>query len=360
MKKIIWIALLVGFVLLGVSSVFAQGDPKTVVIRVWNQNGTDYPTGADAPGVEDGLAFFGYLKDASNGWAHSDTCIPGGPSGAHYDAISLEVHHISILCGNFTAFNWVAGDSLIVKATDVEDPYAGESNTYRLLLNGDEQQDGPDFALPVVLSSFTAIGGDTEITLRWRTECEMENIGFHLYRSLEKEGEYVCITRELIRGMGSSAWGEVYTYVDKRLINGRTYWYKLEDVAMDGTTRLHGPISAMLPMDLEADEMIPRETEMAQRNLPASYVLHQNAPNPFNSSTMIRYRLLKSQHVSLVIYDVLGSPIRPLVSEAQSAGYYEVPWDGRDAQGAPVGSGTYLARMEAGELIQVCRMMLLR
>ena len=101
--------------------------------------------------------------------------------------------------------------------------------------------DGP---LPVELSSFTASAGDATITLRWTTASELNNLGFHVYRGLQKEGPYERITAERIEGAGSSTMPRTYTFSDVRLKNGLVYYYKLEDVSLAGVKEMHGPIAA--------------------------------------------------------------------------------------------------------------------
>lgn len=72
-------------------------------------------------------------------------------------------------------------------------------------------------------------------------------------------------------------------------------------------------------------------------------------PNPFNPATRIRYRLERDSAVPLVdlrVLDLRGRLVRTLASGRQPGGaQYEVAWDGRDAAGVPVASGTYLVSL---------------
>lgn len=67
-----------------------------------------------------------------------------------------------------------------------------------------------------------------------------------------------------------------------------------------------------------------------------------NFPNPFNSSTTIRYELPGTSNVTLKIYDVMGHQVRVLVNGTQDYGKQEINWDGKDENGVLVGSGSYL------------------
>ena len=101
--------------------------------------------------------------------------------------------------------------------------------------------------------------------------------------------------------------------------------------------------------------------------LPGTFALHPNMPNPFNPETTIRYDLAvlsrggaEAMGVRLAIYNMAGQLIRVLVDAAQRPGRYSIEWDGRDAQSREVGSGVYLYRLQAGDQVQVRRMLLLR
>src|SRR6266581_1698648 len=99
-------------------------------------------------------------------------------------------------------------------------------------------------ATAVELMSFEASPLDSAVELRWETGSELNNLCFHLYRSLSAEGPYERITSAVIPGLGSSPVGASYRYVDGGLANGTTYFYELEDIETTGKTRLYGPVWA--------------------------------------------------------------------------------------------------------------------
>ena len=94
--------------------------------------------------------------------------------------------------------------------------------------------------------------------------------------------------------------------------------------------------------------------------LPTAFGLHQNAPNPFNPVTEIRFDLPEPAMVELSIYDLLGQQVRRLVSEETTAGFYGAIWDGRDNAGQHVASGVYIYVLRAGAFRDVRKMTLLR
>jgi hypothetical protein len=95
--------------------------------------------------------------------------------------------------------------------------------------------------------------------------------------------------------------------------------------------------------------------------LPTELALHQNFPNPFNSTTEIRLSLPRAMHVELCIFNVLGRTegVR-LMDAVLPAGTHRVQWDGTDVGGNAAASGLYICRLQAGSLMQSRKMILLR
>jgi hypothetical protein len=112
--------------------------------------------------------------------------------------------------------------------------------------------------------------------------------------------------------------------------------------------------------EINLDQLVTGVAE--EQRKPEQFELAQNFPNPFNSSTIIRYSLPAESYVSLKIYDAAGREIRTLVDETVPRGIHSVTWDGRNEAGAPVPSGMYLYRMtvnKAGVSNQQAKKMLL-
>ena len=81
-------------------------------------------------------------------------------------------------------------------------------------------------------------------------------------------------------------------------------------------------------------------------DIPETFTLFTNYPNPFNPSTTIRYSLPASASIRLNIYNLNGEKVRTLANKHQSAGTFEISWNGRDDNGLPVASGIYIYRMD--------------
>ena len=93
---------------------------------------------------------------------------------------------------------------------------------------------------------------------------------------------------------------------------------------------------------------------------PAEFALAQNHPNPFNAVTTIPFQLAAPAGVELTLYNAAGQKIRTLFAGHLSAGRYRSQWDGRDATGRMVASGTYFYRLRAGAYLATKQLILLK
>jgi hypothetical protein len=95
--------------------------------------------------------------------------------------------------------------------------------------------------------------------------------------------------------------------------------------------------------------------------IPDRYVLDQNYPNPFNPTTSIEFELPAATTVSVRVYNVMGQLVRTLVdAEMKEAGRHGVVWDGRNAAGYRVASGTYVYTLDYGDSRKARSMVLLK
>ena len=94
--------------------------------------------------------------------------------------------------------------------------------------------------------------------------------------------------------------------------------------------------------------------------LPTGPQLQQNAPNPFNSETVISWFLLEPGPVRVEVFALNGQRVAVLRDGPRKAGYHRLHWDGRDDEGRPLASGVYLYRLVTGESVLTRKLTLLR
>ena len=125
---------------------------------------------------------------------------------------------------------------------------------------------------------------------------------------------------------------------------------------------LFGPFRLAEDIVLYLHESTPTYASISRTSFEAPSASHLGPiyPNPFNADTRIAYRIAEPGPIRLVVYSLLGQPVRTLVDQVQDAGSYEVQWDARNRQGTTVASGVYLTRLHHPGGVQSLRLLFLR
>lgn len=180
-------------------------------------------------------------------------------------------------------------------------------------------------AVPVELAFFSARPEANRVVLNWTTVSESDNYGFYVQRRTNSDPIWETIGFE--KGVGTTSVPQSYSFIDEHVVGG-AYYYRLKQQDFDGSFNLSPEIKA---------EIVT----------PGEFVLFQNYPNPFNAVTSIKYELAEQCIVTLVIFNILGQPIKNLVQqEFQPAGVYQVNWDGENENGEKVTSGIYYMQLQ--------------
>ncbi len=98
-----------------------------------------------------------------------------------------------------------------------------------------------------------------------------------------------------------------------------------------------------------------QEGIMIGLDIPTSYALNQNFPNPFNPTTTISYQIPKDGPVTIKIFDALGREVTTLVDEFKSAGQYSVKFDA-----SHLSTGIYFYSIKSGDFNAVKKMALIK
>ncbi|NQV42887.1 MAG: PD40 domain-containing protein [Candidatus Marinimicrobia bacterium] len=183
------------------------------------------------------------------------------------------------------------------------------------------------------------LSDDWTVHLSWESPTDEDFRVFRIYR--DASPDFVPSELSLISEI------DLPEYDDELTVDGE-YWYRVSAVDIHGNESEASSALNVLVVSIET------------ALLPTEYVLHQNYPNPFNPTTTIHYGLPEESHVSLVIYDVRGIQIQALKSGHQSAGWYDVVWNGETADGKTISTGIYFARLVAGDYSQVVKMLFLK
>ena len=90
-------------------------------------------------------------------------------------------------------------------------------------------------------------------------------------------------------------------------------------------------------------------------DIPVQFHLYSNFPNPFNSTSVIKYSIPQSSNVIIKVFDILGNEIETLVNEEKSIGIYKITWT---ADNLP--SGIYLYQLRASSYLQTRKMVIMK
>lgn len=192
--------------------------------------------------------------------------------------------------------------------------------------------------LPVELSSFSAVGNQNGVNLKWETATEVNNYGFDVERKIHTSTSLSVTAWEkvgFVNGNGNSNSPKTYSFRDENPNGGSKFQYRLKQIDNDGQFKYSNIVEI---------EIVPTQFELSQ-----------NYPNPFNPTTNINYELPIKSNVCLKIFDILGNEIVTLVNEEKEAGYYELKYNAKD-----LASGIYFYNISAGEFNRTKKMLLLR
>jgi hypothetical protein len=172
----------------------------------------------------------------------------------------------------------------------------GLSGFYDFVLAGDSTSQ----ALPVELSSFTAVVNQRNVRLDWTSSSESNNAGFDIERS---SSEGVWSAEGHVAGNGTTSASVNYTFTDRN-VNAGKYNYRLKQIDFNGNYEYFNLTNEVIV------------------GVPEKYSLSQNYPNPFNPSTKINYDIPFDSKVSIRIFDISGKEVSALVNSNLTAGFY--------------------------------------
>ncbi|MCK5051954.1 MAG: T9SS type A sorting domain-containing protein [Candidatus Cloacimonetes bacterium] len=93
--------------------------------------------------------------------------------------------------------------------------------------------------------------------------------------------------------------------------------------------------------------------------IPISFKLHQNFPNPFNPTTTIDFSIRSESKIELTIYNIKGQKVRILAHDDFTKGSHSIIWKGNDESGESVSSGVYLYKLNVNGKTEGTKKMLL-
>ncbi len=124
-----------------------------------------------------------------------------------------------------------------------------------------------------------------------------------------------------------------------------TYYYRLKQVDLDGTTHYTDAVQVT----------VDGVTGVDDKAVPTDFTLDQNYPNPFNPSTTISFTVEAGGHTTLTVFNALGQEIATLFSANAEAGQvYTTPFDATN-----LANGMYFYKLVSNGQSSIRKMILL-
>ncbi|MFA4839941.1 MAG: T9SS type A sorting domain-containing protein, partial [Candidatus Neomarinimicrobiota bacterium] len=122
------------------------------------------------------------------------------------------------------------------------------------------------------------------------------------------------------------------------------------------TTNTYIVADALRLMTADSVEIVTSiDPKTQSHNQIAAYDLGQNFPNPFNSTTLIRFAIPKAGVVRLTVYDLFGREVKSLVDSWQSAGNHRISFT---VDNLP--TGVYFYKLQVGDFSRTKKMILIK
>ncbi len=180
-----------------------------------------------------------------------------------------------------------------------------------------------DVATPITLSHFSAEVKQNKIHITWQTESQTENALFVLQRS-ENEGKWQTINRQ--DGAGTNNVTMSYDHIDRHIIPGEIYKYRLQNISFSGEIDSSAVCSIRLPEH--------------SAFLSTQFDLESIYPNPFNPRVKIRFMVYEQNDIHIEIYSLQGTCIDVLSNKKYEPGIHTVNWEPQN-----LATGIYVLRI---------------
>lgn len=162
----------------------------------------------------------------------------------------------------------------------------------------------------------------------------------------------VIVTRNRTQNIPSSYPAGNYLYLGYANV---TFTYPAVDSSSFPFTKLATADGGPFVTDaICGGELFPGEVAVSSQT-PSAFNLIGAAPNPFNPTTAISFKLQASSHVSLKVYDTAGRLVATLIDGMREAGTHQAIFDG-----SKLASGTYIYRLQAGNQTATGKMELVK
>ena len=169
---------------------------------------------------------------------------------------------------------------------------------------------------------------------------DLDQTGLHTNFKLNADGEFIALTLpDGVTILDSVSFGAQYADTSfGRIPDGGTTWSFLKPT----------PDKKNLLTSIENESLMPEAFSVAA------------FPNPFNSTSTIRFTLPSTGRIKIVLYNLLGEKLYTFEKEYNSPGKHDFKWNGKDDSGNDVSSGIYLCTVESEKDFKSLKLVLMK
>lgn len=169
---------------------------------------------------------------------------------------------------------------------------------------------------------------------------DLDQSGFHTNFKLNADGEFIALTSpDGTTIIDSISFGMQYADTSfGRIPDGASTWSILKPT----------PLQKNVFTTLQSEQLLPTDFSVSA------------FPNPFNSTSTIRFKLPSAEKVKIIFYNLLGEKLHSIEQEFNSPGIYDIKWLGKDKNGNDVSSGIYLCTIETGNNFKSLKLVLMK
>ncbi len=189
---------------------------------------------------------------------------------------------------------------------------------------------------------------------------------YKIWRATRENMNYVPTNYTLIRTLDIDS-GTAPSFIDTTIIALGSAWpgmgeqteypvrYRVQAIDKWGDSSVRSDFGSVIGIMNCTVCAIGDRIQLEEGEIPKTYNLYENYPNPFNPETKIKFDLPIDNYVMIKVYNILGKEIYTLVNDFKQAGRYLVSFNGSN-----LSSGIYYYKITAGNFEQVKKMILIK
>ena len=246
--------------------------PPSVVVNLSGGGGTGATAIATLNG-SGGVTAINVINGGTNYTSAPTVTISGAGTGATATA-TVASGAVTGFVVNTAGSGYVAAPTIVISGTvtavqtqitNVATPTFNETDS---LPSNNVGRDTVSVLAPTFVEMFSMEAFQTKnaVTITWETSMESNNLGFHVYRETlggekEKLNNSIITGSAFFDGAVEEETQRSYRFVDRKAkdVAYPTYW--IEDVDLDGTTTMHGPVTPVPSSEDDTNTTSPTEPD---------------------------------------------------------------------------------------------------